>query len=172
MLTNFEMQSVILKAPCIKYKAIIGVLYATGARNMELRNIKLTDLNDFSIVLRVTKNRRERVVPVPNTLRILLKKHIAINEPVTYLFEGERPGHQLSERALQYIVKECFFDSSNPAMSPHQIRHHFITHLIEAGKNPFEVKILAGHAWLKTTEHYFHTSEHWLKQFNLVPEII
>lgn len=172
MLTKHQMQTAILKAPCFKYSAIIGTLYATGARNGELRNILLTDIRAAGILLRVTKSGRERMVPMPKALKRYIDNHIFVNNPVTYLFEGEKPGQPISERAIQYIVKECFFDSPEPAMTPHQIRHHFITHLIEAGSNPMEVKVLAGHVMLKTTEHYFHTSDFFLSKFDLLEGLI
>ena len=172
MLTKHEMQTVILKAPCVKYITIIAALYATGARNGELRNIQLNDVGATGILLRVTKSGRERMVPMPKLLRRYINMHILLNRPVKYLFEGEKPGAPISERAIQYIVKECFFDSPEPAMTPHQIRHHFITHLIESGCNPMEVKILAGHVLLKTTEHYFHTSEYFLSKFDLLQDLL
>lgn len=168
MLTNFEIQTAILKAPCLKYGAIIATLYQTGARNMELRHIKLTDVMEDSIRLTKTKSGRTRMVPMPAELKQYLKNYMSLNRTEKYLFEGERPGEPIAERTIQYIVKECFMESANPAMTPHMLRHHFITHLVMMGKSPMDVKVLAGHARLETTEHYFHVNDWWLNQFNLL----
>jgi integrase/recombinase XerD len=68
-----------------------------------------------------------------------------------------RPGQPLTERAVNYIVKEAAARACvNPAASIHWLRHAHASHAIDNGAPITLVSATLGHADLKTTSIYAH----------------
>jgi integrase/recombinase XerD len=68
-----------------------------------------------------------------------------------------RPGHPLTERAVNYIVKDAAERAGvNPAASVHWLRHAHASHAIDTGAPITLVSATLGHADLKTTSVYAH----------------
>jgi integrase/recombinase XerD len=67
------------------------------------------------------------------------------------------PGHALTERAVNYIVKDAARRAGvNPAASVHWFRHAHASHAIDNGAPITLVSSTLGHADLKTTSVYAH----------------
>jgi integrase/recombinase XerD len=68
-----------------------------------------------------------------------------------------RPGNPLTERAVNFIVKEAAERARvNPAASIHWLRHAHASHAIDNGAPITLVSATLGHADLKTTSVYAH----------------
>ena len=68
-----------------------------------------------------------------------------------------RPGSPLTERAVNFIVKEAAERAGvNPAASIHWLRHAHASHAIHKGVPITLVSATLGHADLKTTSVYAH----------------
>src|SRR5262249_279976 len=68
-----------------------------------------------------------------------------------------RPGSALTERAVNFIVKEAAERAGvNPAASIHRLRHAHATHTIDNGAPITLAFANLGHADLKTTSVYAH----------------
>jgi site-specific recombinase XerD len=68
-----------------------------------------------------------------------------------------RPGQPLTERAVNYIVKDAAERAGvNPAASVHWLRHAHASHAIDNGAPITLVSATLGHADLKTTSVYAH----------------
>jgi site-specific recombinase XerD len=68
-----------------------------------------------------------------------------------------RPGQPLTERAVNYIVKDAAKRAGvNPAASVHWLRHAHASHAIDNGAPITLVSATLGHADLKTTSVYAH----------------
>ena len=68
-----------------------------------------------------------------------------------------RPGQPLTERAVNYIVKEAAERAGvNPAASIHWLRHAHASHAIDNGAPITLVSATLGHPYLKTTSVYAH----------------
>jgi integrase/recombinase XerD len=68
-----------------------------------------------------------------------------------------RPGCRLTERAVNFIVKEAAERAGvNPAASIHWLRHAHASHAIDNGAPITLVSATLGHADLKTSSVYAH----------------
>ena len=73
----------------LKHKILIGILYGCGLRCMEVRNLRLCDLDFDRKQLKVVqgKGKKDRYVPLGSALPSILKKYIAL----TTILDGFRP---------------------------------------------------------------------------------
>jgi integrase/recombinase XerD len=68
-----------------------------------------------------------------------------------------RPGQPLTERAVNYIMKDAADRAGvNPAASVHWLRHAHASHAIDNGAPITLLQAALGHADLKTTSVYAH----------------
>ena len=151
-------------------RAILELLYSTGARVSELVSRNLADLDFASAILRITgKGRKERLAPVGlpalEAARAWLPERAAIladnrgaGRPVAgdALFLNRRGG-RLTTRSVERLVR--FYGERAgiiQMVTPHALRHSFATHLLEMGADLRSVQELLGHASLSTTGRYTH----------------
>lgn len=65
--------------------------------------------------------------------------------------------YRLPQGKVQQAVRESRRRLNlDPAMSPHNLRHSFATHLLEAGQNPKALQVHMGHNDVRTTLGYCH----------------
>lgn len=170
----------LLKAPAAgeplwrRDRAILEMLYATGARVSELSKLKLRDVHlDERYCLCHGKGDKQRMVPlgaaaqkaVASYLQRERPKLAARREPVSeYLFLSPR-GRRLSrERVWELIKKSAAVAGVSKKISPHSLRHSFATHLLAGGADLRQVQELLGHASIATTQLYTHVDASKLKK--------
>lgn len=157
----------------IRDRALIELLYASGARISEAAGIKLSDIDFSQKQLRLFgKGSKERIVPLYQEALSALDTYIASARPAL-LSKGKEPsanlfisvrGNAMSAAALRVrferLVKLAGLDSS---LTPHSMRHTFATELLEGGADLRSVQELLGHESLSTTQIYTHLSVERLK---------
>lgn len=152
-------------------RAIVELIYATGARVSEIVGLDLDDVNRADRTARVRgKGAKERVVPFGIPADDALGDYLAIRPELAALpqtqalFVGAR-GSRLGSRAVYEIVATLLRDvpGAGPA-GPHALRHSAATHLLEGGADLRMVQELLGHASLGTTQIYTHVSTERLAQ--------
>ncbi len=155
----------------IRDHLILETFYLTGMRQAELIGLDDKDVDFSASVIKVTgKRNKQRLIPFGEELRHDVEAYIQLrNEAVPVrdsdaLFvrtDGRRlyPGlvYNLVKRSLSEVV-------TLKKRSPHVLRHTFATSMLNHDVNLEVVKELLGHASLKTTEIYTHTSFEELKQ--------
>lgn len=158
-----EVSRLILSIQNIKHKAAIQVMYSCALRIGEVTKIEIHHVDGQRKLLLVkgAKGFKDRYVPLPEPTLILLRNYYQQQQPKPkkYLFEGQY-GDQYSVRSLQQIFhRACKKAGIIKSVTPHCLRHSRLTHLKEAGLDIYELKDIAGHIQIKTTEIYLHLAK-------------
>lgn len=149
---------------------VLELLYGTGIRQAELLGLKVSDINKNQSTIKVLgKRNKERVIPISNSLMLLIEKyineknHVFSHDQSSYLIVN-RDGGQAYPMLVYRVVKKYLTDvSSLDKKSPHALRHTFATHLLNKGADLNAVKDLLGHSSLAATQVYTHNSLEKLK---------
>ncbi len=169
VLSKDEVKLIIECLNNIKHRAMLSMIYACGLRRSELLHIKLTDIDSKRgvVVIRQSKGKKDRIVPIGDKLLELLRTYYKTNRTKVYLFEGQNPGEPYSERSLQLVLKAAV-DKVNikKPVTLHWLRHSYATHLLESGTDLRYIQELLGHNSSRTTEIYTHVSTRNLQQIN------
>ena len=126
----------------------------------------------------------DRRIPVPAALKEILKPHREL--PNVFLFRGRASGEALSkttsERLWVELMAECGLVEANnsnarkyregdirnifdPVITPHMLRHNYITMCWENGIDVYTTMRLVGHTSIKTTmDIYTHLSNAQMEQ--------
>lgn len=152
-------------------RAILELLYATGARVSEVSRMPVDALHlDLGYVRCFGKGSKERIVPVGEAAVQALQEYLASGRPLLLrgrtspsLFPGARTG-PLSRKAIWGLVKRyARLAGVGRPISPHTLRHSFATHLLEHGADLRAVQEMLGHANIATTQLYTHVDRSRLR---------
>jgi integrase/recombinase XerD len=146
----------------VRDRAILELLYATGARVSEVVNIDLDDLIDPEIIRLFGKGSKERIVPVGRYAQAAMQAYLVrvrpslamLSKGTPALFLNQR-GSRLSRQSIWQIISDAAKNAKlEHVVSPHTFRHSFATHLLEGGADVRVVQELLGHASVATTQIY------------------
>ncbi len=150
----------------LRDRALLELLYATGARVSEVMQLDVDDL-EHGDVLRVRgKGSKERIVPVGSYARASVDAYLARSRPelsrrgraTPRLFLGAR-GAPMSRQGAWLVIQAAAERAGLTAhVSPHTFRHSFATHLLQGGADVRVVQELLGHASVATTQIYTHVT--------------
>lgn len=146
----------------VRDRAILELLYATGARISELTALNLDDLVDPTMVRLFGKGSKERMVPVGSFAQSALEVYLIRARPVLVkkgkgtpaVFLNQRGGRLSRQSAWQIISDAADSAKIQSEVSPHTLRHSFATHLLEGGADVRVVQELLGHSSVATTQIY------------------
>jgi integrase/recombinase XerD len=169
VLSKEEVWRMLQSAKLLKHRIVIGLLYGCGLRCMELRSVRLADLDFDRAQLRVVqgKGKKDRYVPLSAHLIRGLKKYIEAEKPTDYLFGGNINGQaggdfdsRYSQRGVQWVIKQVSKKANIlKEVHVHSLRHSFATHLLEDGMDIVTLKNLLGHENLETTMLYLQIAQ-------------
>ncbi|MCK0158872.1 tyrosine-type recombinase/integrase [Cellulophaga sp. F20128] len=155
-------------------KLIVGLLYATGIRRIELVNLKLSDVDLGRNTIKVLgKRNKERIVPLTSFVGSLFGLYLNKRNELKVCNDKEfvfllKSGNKVYENLVYRIINRYFSEvSSKQKKSPHILRHTFATHLLNEGADLNSVKELLGHSSLASTQVYTHNSIAELKKVHL-----
>ncbi len=150
----------------LRDRALLELLYATGARVSEVVTLDVDDVADRDVLLLRGKGSKERIVPVGSYARAAVDAYLTRARPELSrrgrggprLFLGAR-GAPLSRQSAWLVIQAAAEKAGLTAhVSPHTLRHSFATHLLSGGADVRVVQELLGHASVATTQIYTHVS--------------
>ena len=169
VLSKEEVWPLLSHCQLLKHKMLIGLLYGCGLRCMEVRSVRLQDLDFDREQLKVVqgKGKKDRYVPLSKHLIRGLKTYIEAEKPRTYLFNGQPQGRaggdfdsRYSQRGVQWAVKQAAKAAGiTKDVCVHTLRHTFATHLLEDRLDIITLKNLLGHEQIETTMEYLHIAQ-------------
>ena len=168
VLSKEEVWRMLKAAKLLKHRILIGLLYGCGLRCLEVRSLRLADLDFDRKQLKVVqgKGKKDRYVPLSEHLIRGLKKYIEAEKPGEYLFgavNGRAGGDfdsRYSQRGVQWAVKQVSKEAGIlKDVHVHTLRHSFATHLLEDGMDIVTLKNLLGHENLETTMEYLQIAQ-------------
>lgn len=160
----------------LRDRALLEVLYGTGARISEAVGLDVDDLEldsddpaSHTVLLR-GKGSKERIVPVGSYAREAVRAYLTRGRPALLadaastrgaaagpagaMFLNARGGRLSRQSAWAVIVRAADRAGLQVEVSPHTLRHSFATHLLEGGADVRVVQELLGHASVTTTQVY------------------
>jgi integrase/recombinase XerD len=157
----------------LRDRALLELLYSTGARISEAVGLDVDDLDVEQRVVRLHgKGGRDRIVPVGrpalaavDAYRVRARPELARRgRGGAALFVNAR-GARLSRQSAWHALRAAA-DAAGliTEVSPHTLRHCFATHLLAGGADVRVVQELLGHASVTTTQIYTHVTVDTLRE--------
>ena len=153
----------------LRDRAVLEVLYGTGARVSEVVGLNVSDLGKSTLAgdeittLKLRgKGSKERIVPLGS----FAKENYLVRLRPTYLEKSKSgkatsalflnsKGTRLSRQsAWQTVIDAADATGLTGKVSPHVFRHSYATHLLDGGADIRVVQELLGHSSVTTTQIY------------------
>lgn len=154
----------------LRNRAILELLYSSGARVSELIGINVSDIsivsNDEGEIASIKlfgKGGKERIVPLGSfaisavdSYRVRVRPDLARKSVKTTnaLFLNSRGGRISRQSVWQLTIDTARSVGIKEEVSPHVFRHSYATHLLDGGADIRVVQELLGHASVTTTQIY------------------
>ena len=154
----------------LRDRAILEILYGTGARVAELVGIDITDISKDSLdgeeitILKLRgKGSKERLVPLGKFAIEAIENYLVRLRPALLaknsqnnraLFLNSRGTRLTRQSAWSTVLKAAAATGLEGRVSPHVFRHSYATHLLDGGADIRVVQELLGHASVTTTQIY------------------
>lgn len=155
----------------LRDKALLELLYGTGARISELTTLVVDDIQDLDGLLKISgKGDKQRLVPVGSKALEATEDYLVRARPAFAtgkshaLFLNTRGGTLSRQSAWASIKTAAERAKITKDISPHTLRHSYATHLLEGGADVRTVQELLGHSSVTTTQIYTHISAENLRQ--------
>ena len=154
----------------LRDKAILELLYSTGARVSEIIALNVVDFSmstttdgDVHIVKVRGKGSKERLVPLGKYAVLAVENYLTRLRPAlaeknsrseSALFLNSRGKRLSRQSAWQVVLDAAAATGLSGKVSPHVFRHSFATHLLDGGADIRVVQELLGHSSVTTTQIY------------------
>ncbi len=167
----------------LRDRALLEVLYGTGARVSEVVGLNVGDVAaalesaDLSLLRVLGKGDKERVVPLGRLARDALAHWLSgegrpLLEPKKWrrrsdaeaVFLNARGGRLTRVGVFGVVKKYAARVGLEERVSPHVLRHSCATHMLARGADVRVVQELLGHASIATTQRYTKVSPEHLRQ--------
>jgi integrase/recombinase XerD len=167
----------------LRDRALLEVLYGTGARVSEVMGLNLGDVADavdahgLTLVRVLGKGDKERVVPLGQLARLALADWLSgegrplfvpkkwrRRSDAEAVFLNARGGRLTRVGAFGVVKKYAARVGLEAKVSPHVLRHSCATHMLGRGADVRVVQELLGHASIATTQRYTKVSPEHLRR--------
>jgi integrase len=162
---NYEDQQELLRRIPEAHRDIIEFGMETGLRTGELITLQVRDIDlsggvayirrtlSGNVVVETTKGGTKRHIPLSERAIMILTPHMAGKTPTAWLFVHPATCLRYGVNALNEIWKRStgldvtYYEAS---------RHSFVTQCVDSGADALQVKELARHSDVRTTQRYYH----------------
>ena len=166
ILTNREVELLLSQPVCVdpkgyRDKAMLEVMYATGARVTELIDLNVSDVNLEQRTVKCSSAKKSRFVPLyPVAFQALsdymqkVRPGMIASPDEQALFvnmSGERISRQGFWKILKFYQQKAHIEKD---ITPHTLRHSFAVHLLENGADLGSLQELMGHCDISSTQVY------------------
>lgn len=146
----------------LRDNAVLTMFFETGIRCWELCCVKPSDIHDDFIIIK-GKNHKQRVVPITAMLRKAMLKYefskenyFTLKNTDDYYFLSFH-GRQLTNCAVEHIVKRHGEGVSGIRVSPHTCRHFYAQQQVKMGTDLYTISRLLGHENIQITQTYLNS---------------
>ena len=154
-------------------RALLELLYATGARISEATGLSIGDIDlDARLVRLYGKGSKERIVPFGSSAATALEEWFSTGGRVRMVPDAwqrrddaeavflNTRGGRLTRQAAWLVVKKYGTRAGiSDELSPHVLRHSCATHLLDHGADLRVVQEMLGHVSISTTQVYTRVSQ-------------
>ena len=173
-LTQAEIKKFLIGIRKYRDMAILHLMLFCGLRSCEVLSLDVDDFDYIDDQIRVHgKGGKERVLPIPPSVRQSLSRYLDYERPKTSLcldqrqfrhskcfvvLKGTHRGQPLTAEGLRTIFRHHRKTSHLKKANPHKFRHTFCTNMIRQGVSLPVVQKLMGHSAIEVTMGYTHLS--------------
>lgn len=114
ILNQHELKELFAAPTLLKQRVVLSLIYSAGLRGQEVINLRISDI-DFerkTIHIRQSKYKKDRVVPLADSMAVGLKKYLGAENPHIWLFNGKEPDGRYSVRGLSWVMRENLKNTS------------------------------------------------------------
>jgi len=150
----------------MRYRVCLTTIYACGLRLLEGVSLQVKDIDGQRRMIHVRQGKggKDRYVPLPDSVLIMLRQYWATHRNPIWLFPSihallapEQASQFMHETGVQKAFRAALQESGvKKDATVHTLRHSYATHLLEAGVNLRVIQGYLGHASPKTTAVYTH----------------
>jgi len=156
MIGKKDIKKILNQTDNLKHTIALQLAYGMGLRVSEVVRVKISDIDSDRMMVHIVgaKGKKDRYVPLPESLLPKLREYYKAYRPKEYLLEGQYGG-AYSKSSVQQIFKRALQSAGiRKEIGVHGLRHSYATHLLEAGADLRFIQELLGHDSVKTTQIY------------------
>lgn len=118
------------------YRLIFATMYSAGLTLQELQDLRVADINfpKRQISIQQTQGKSPRKAALAVYLEEKLKDYLRERKPQKWLFEGKKPGEQISDSAVQRNFQKAIFKAEiKKDLKPKNLKYSYVKHLYNDG---------------------------------------
>ena len=166
VLSMQEVRQILDRVRFTRYRVCLTTIYACGLRLLEGVSLQVKDIDGARKMLHVRQGKggKDRYVPLPDPVLLMLRQYWASHRNPVWLFPSihallapESTSQFMHETGVQKAFHAALLASNvKKDATVHTLRHSYATHLLEAGVHLRVIQGYLGHASPKTTSIYTH----------------
>lgn len=118
------------------YRLIFATMYSAGLTLQELQDLRVTDVNfqKRQVSIQQSQGKSPRKAVLAGYLEEKLKDYLRNQKPQKWLFEGKKPGEQISDSAVQRNFQKAIFKAEiKKNLKPKNLKYSYVKHLYNDG---------------------------------------